>query len=108
MKASKVKVHVPPGESAAVEGKLFVYVYDMFKKEFYGGDEFPEIEKAATFKRREQERFYLEQDADPGMFDLPFVSSDPKLLENIASDDAYRGQLMKSLDHAARARAKRR
>lgn len=108
MKASKVKVHAPPDESAAVQGRLFVYVYDVFNKEFLSGQEFAGIEKAAAFQRHEQERIYLEQEADPELFDLPFVSSDPKLLENVASDDAYKTRLMRALDHEARARAKHR
>ena len=108
MKASKVKVHAPPNEESAVEGKLFVYIYDVFNKEFLPGQEFSEIEKAAAFQRHEQERIYQEQEADPELFDLPFVSSDPKLLDNVASDEAYKSKLMRALDHEARARTKHR
>lgn len=108
MKASKVKVQGPPDENAATDGRLFVYVYDVFNKEFHGGTEFPDIEKAASFQRHEQERIYLEQEADPELFDLPFVSSDAKLLTHVASDEAYKTRLMKALDHEARARAKHR
>lgn len=108
MKASKVKVHMPPDEADAREDKLFVYVYDVFNKEFHGGEEFAEIEKAAAFQRHEQERIYTVQEADPELFDLPFVSSDPKLLDNVKANAEYKDRLMKALDHEARARAKHR
>lgn len=106
MKAAKTKVYPPPEGDG--DGHLHVYVYDVFNKEFLPGKSFDTIEKATSFQRHEQERIYLEQEADPELFDLPFVSADSKLLEHVASDSAYRARLVKELDSDARGRARRR
>jgi hypothetical protein len=106
MKAAKTKVYPPPEGDG--DGQLYVYVYDVFNKEFLPGKSFDTIEKATSFQRHEQERIYLEQEADPELFDLPFVSADRQLLENVASNSAYRERLVKELDSDARGRARRR
>jgi hypothetical protein len=108
VKASKVKVHEPPEGTGGLDGKFHVYVYDVFNKAFAGGKAFETVERAVSFQRHEQERIYLEQEADPALFDLPFISSDPDLLTRIERDSSYRGRLEKDLSSEARDRARRR
>jgi len=107
VKAAKVKVHAQP-EGSGTDGKFHVYVYDVFNKAFHAGTAFDTVERAVQHQRHEQERIYLEQEADPELFDLPFVSADPKLLEHIERDTAYRTRLMRDLDGDARARGRKR
>ena len=57
---------------------------------------------------RSEERIYLEQEADPGLFDLPFISADPDLLDRVERDADYRARLIRDLGSEARARARRR
>jgi hypothetical protein len=108
VKASKVKVHQPPEGTTGLDGQFHVYVYDVFNHAFLPGRSFDTIEKAAAFQRHEQERIYAEQEADPELFDLPFVSADPDLVNRVAGDAEYREQLMRALASEARARAKHR
>ncbi len=108
VKASKVKVHQPPEGTTGLDGQFHVYIYDVFNKEFMGGKAFDAIEKAAAYQRHEQERIYTEQEADPELFDLPFVSADPDLIKRVAGDAEYRDRLMKALGSEARGRAKHR
>jgi hypothetical protein len=108
VKASKVKVHEPPEGTGALDGKFHVYTYDVFNKSFLGGKAFETVERAVTFQRHEQERIYLEQEADPELFDLPFISADPDLLGRIDRDSGYRARLEKDLGAEARGRARRR
>jgi hypothetical protein len=108
VKASKVKVHQPPDETAGLDGQFYVYVYDVFNKTFLPGKAFDTIEKAAAFQRHRQEQIYTEQEADPELFDLPFVSSDPDLVDRTERDAAYRERLMKALAAEARARTRHR
>jgi len=108
VKASKLKVHQPPEGTTGIDGQFHVYVYDVFNKAFLPGKSFDTAEKAAAFQRHEQERIYAEQEADPELFDLPFVSADPDLLNRVAGDAGYREQMMKTLTSEARGRAKHR
>jgi len=108
IKASKVKVHQPPEGTTGLDGQFHVYVYDVFNGEFMPGKAFDTIEKAVSFQRHEQERIYLEQEADPELFDLPFVSADPDLVARAGRDEAYRDRLKKDLGSEARSRARRR
>src|ERR1041385_2678203 len=108
VKASKVKVHAPPDAEPVSEGHYPVYVYDVFNKGFLAGKSFDTVERASQFQRHEQERIYLEQEADPELFDLPFISADPRLLERIEGDAAYRTRLMRDLDSEARQRGRKR
>ncbi len=107
VKASKVKVYPPPDPSS-VDGKFHVYVFDVFNKSFLDGRTFDHIERAVSHQRHEQERIYLEQEADPELFDLPFISSDPGLLERVESHPEYRAELVRDLTSDARSRARRR
>jgi len=108
VKASKVKVHQPPEGTGGLDGKFHVYVFDVFNQGFSTARAFETVERAVSFSRHEQERIYLEQEADPELFDLPFISSDPELLERAQRDDAYRQRLIKDLLPEARARGRKR
>lgn len=108
VKASKAKVHQPPEGTGGLDGRFHVYLFDVFNVEFHDGRSFETIERAVQYQRSEQERIYAEQEADPELFDLPFVSSDPELLARIGRDADYRTRLVKDLTSEARARARRR
>jgi hypothetical protein len=107
VKASKVKVFTPPEGTNSVDGNFHVYVFDVFNRSFAVGRSFDTIEKAASFQRHEQERIYIEQEATPELFDLPFISSDAELVARVARDPAYRERLEKELGSEARGRARR-
>jgi hypothetical protein len=106
VKASKAKVHAPP--TGTGDGRFHVYVFDVFHRTFLAGKPFETIEKAVSFQRHEQERIYAEQEADPELFDLPFISSDPDLLARIERDAEYRERLARDLTSEARGRARKR
>ncbi len=107
VKASKVKVYPPP-DGVGADGHFHVYVFDVFHKEFLPGRVVESLEKAASFLRHEQERIYTEQEAEPELFDLPFVSSDADLLGRIGRDSVYKEHLIRELTSDARQRARRR
>jgi hypothetical protein len=106
VKASKVKVHQPPEAATGLDGHFHVYVFDVFNKTFLPGKSFDTIERAASFQRHEQERIYAEQEADPELFDLPFISSDADLIARIDRDGTYKERLMKDLTGEARTRGR--
>jgi hypothetical protein len=108
VKASKVRVHQPPDGGAGADGRFHVYVFDVFQRAFLGGKSFDTVERASQFQRHEQERIYTEQEADPELFDLPFVSADSRLIEHVEADPAYKGRLMRELDSEARSRGRKR
>ena len=106
VKASKVKVHEPPVGTSGVDGHFHVYVYDVFNKRFAPGKAFDTVERAAAFQRHEQEKIYTEQEATPELFDLPFISSDPDLVNRIEKDEEYKQRLMRELTSEARGRGR--
>ena len=106
VKAAKLKVHLPP-EGVTPDAHFHVYIFDVFHQAFLAGRTFDTAEKAASFQRHEQERIYTEQEADPELFDLPFISHDPDLLARIDQDPAYRARLLRDLTSDARSRARR-
>lgn len=108
VKASKVRVYEPPVETGGLDGKVHVYIFDVFNQTFLGGKPFDNVERAVSFQRHEQERIYLEQEADPELFDLPFLSSDPDLVGRVERDPEYRQRLVRELTSDARGRARRR
>ena len=107
VKASKAKVHQPPEGTGGLDGQFHVYVYDVFNKGFLPCRVFDNIERAVSFQRHEQERIYTEQEADPELFDLPFISSDPDLVDRVSRDPDYRARLVRDLVSEARARARK-
>ena len=108
VKAAKIKVHQPPEGTGGMDGHFHVYVYDVFHRNFLPGRQVESIEKAAAYQRHEQERLYAEQEAEPELFDLPFISSDPDLLARVDRDSEYRDRLIRELTSEARQRARRR
>ena len=108
VKASKLKVYPAPEGTGGLDGHYHVYVFDVFHQEFLPGRSVDTIEKAASFQRHEQERIYTEQEAEPELFDLPFVSSDPDLIARAAREPEYRAKLVRDLTADARQRARRR
>jgi hypothetical protein len=108
VKAAKVKVYAAPEGTGGLDGHFHVYVFDVFNQTFLPGNSFDNIERAAAFQRHEQERIYAEQEAEPALFDLPFISNDPDLLRRIDQDAAYKDRLMRELDSEARGRARAR
>jgi hypothetical protein len=108
VKASKFKVHQPPEGTGGITGQFHVYTYDVFHQSFLPGRVFDTVEKAATYQRHEQERIYTEQEADPELFDLPFISLDPDLLGRVERDPEYRARLIRDLGSEARGRARKR
>ena len=107
VKASKVRVFAPPEGTGGLDGQFHVYVFDVFHQSFSPGRSFDTVEKAASFRRHEQERFYAEQEATPELFDLPFISNDPDLVARATREPAYREHLVKELGAEARGRARR-
>ncbi len=108
MKAAKAKVHQPPDGTGGLDGQFHVYTYDVFHHGFLPGRRFDTIEKAVSYQRHEQERIYAEQEADPELFDLPFISAAPDLIARAERDADYRTRLTRDLGGEARARARKR
>src|SRR6266511_1860652 len=97
VKASKFKVHQPPEGTGGVTGQVHVYTYDVFHQAFLPGRVVDTVEKAASYQRHEQARIYTEQEADPELFDLPFLSTDPALPGRAERDAEYRARLIRDL-----------
>ena len=108
VKAAKVRVHAPPEGTSGLDGHFHVYVYDVFNRVFLPGRSFDTVEKAVAFQRHEQERIYTEQEAVPELFDLPFISSDPDLVNRAQRDPGYKEGLMKELQAELRTRSRSR
>ncbi len=108
VKASKMKVYQAPDGTSDLDERFYVYVFDVFNKVFLPGKVFDSIERATSFKRHEQERIYLEQEAEPELFDLPFISNDPDLIARVERDPTYRSRLESELGAEARNRVRRR
>lgn len=106
IRAARARVYAPPAGVAA-DTKVHVYTFDVFNETFLPGKAFENIERAVQHQRHEQERLYAEQEAEPELFDLPFLSSDPDLLSRIERDDEYKKRLMRELKGDARARGRR-
>ena len=108
VKASKVKVHQPPEGTGGLDGHFHVYTYDVFNQSFLACKSFENVERAVSFQRHEQERIYAEQEADPELFDMPFISADPDLVTRVSRDPAYKERLIRELKPEARARGRKR
>lgn len=107
VRSARVKVYPPPAGVTAGE-HFHVYVYDVFNEKFLPGRTFDNIERAVQFQRHEQENIYTVQEAEPELFDLPFISSDPDLVARVERDAEYRRVLMRDLGTEARSRNRRR
>jgi len=106
VRAARVKVYPPP-DGVKADERIHVYVYDVFHETFLPGKTFDNVERAVQFQRHEQERIYTEQEAEPELFDLPFLSSDPDLVSRVERDAEYRRVMMRDLTSDARGRARR-
>ena len=107
IRASRARVYAPP-EGVAADSKIHVYIYDVFNETFLPGKAFDNIERAVQHQRHEPACIYTEQEAEPELFDLPFLSSDPDLLNRIERDAEYKKRLMRDLKGDARSRGRRR
>ncbi len=108
MKAAKVKVYAPPDGTGAPDGRFHVYVFDPVQQSIGAIRSFDTVERAVSFQRHEQERIYSEQEAEPELFDLPFLSSDPDLVARADRDPEFRRELVRDLTSDARGRGRRR
>jgi hypothetical protein len=106
VRAARVKVYPPP-DGVKADDKIHVYVYDVFHETFLPGRSFDNLERASQHQRHEQERIYTEQEAEPELFDLPFLSSDPDLVARVERDGEYARKLRRDLTGDARARGRR-
>lgn len=107
VRSARMKVYPPPAGVTA-DAQFHVYVYDVFNEKFLPGKTFDNIERAVQFQRHEQENIYTVQEAEPELFDLPFISSDPDLVARVERDAEYRRVLMRDLGTEARSRNRRR
>lgn len=106
IRAARMKVYAPPA-GVKVDEKVHVYVYDVFHETFLPGKTFDNVERAAQHQRHAQERIYMEQEAEPELFDLPFLSSDPDLLSRVEKDTEYARLLRRDLTSDARTRGRK-
>ena len=107
IRAARARIHEAPN-GAKGDGRIHVYVFDVFNEQFLPGKAFDNVERAVQFQRQEQERIYVLQEAEPELYDLPFLSHDPALLERVNSDPEYKKSLMLALRSEARSRGRRR
>lgn len=106
--AARVKVYAPP-EGVKADTKVHVYVFDVFHQVFLADHKaFENTERAVQHQRSVQERIYTDQEAEPELFDIPFLSSDIDLLARIEKDAEYCRILKRDLTTDARARNRRR
>ena len=106
VRASRARVYGPP-EGVAADSKVHVYIFDAFHETFLPGKSFDSVERAVQFQRHEQERIYTEQEAEPELFDLPFLSSDADLIGRVDRDEDYKKRLLRDLKGDARSRGRR-
>jgi hypothetical protein len=107
VRAARFKVYSPP-DGVKADDKFHVYTYDVFHETFLPGKTFDNVERAVQFQRHEQERIYTEQEAEPELFDLPFLSSDPDLIARVERDAEYKRVLQRDLGSDARSRGRGR
>lgn len=107
VRAARVKVYPPP-DGVKADEKIHVYIYDVFHETFLPGKSFESVERATQFQRHEQEQIYTMQEAEPELFDLPFLSSDPDLVARVERDAEYARLLKRDLAGDARARGRKR
>ena len=91
----------------APDSKVLVYTFDVFHETFLPGKTFETIERAVQYQRHEQERLYPEQEAEPELFGLPLLSSDPDLIGRLERDAEYKKRMLRDLKGDARSRGRR-
>ena len=106
VRAARARVYSPP-EGVVGDPKVHVYIFDVFHETFLSGKPFETVERAVQYQRHEQERIYTEQEAEPELFDLPFLSTDADLVKRVERDTEYRKRLVRDLKGDARARVRR-
>ena len=106
VRAARARVYGPPAGVAA-DTRVHVYTFDVFHDTFLAGKAFETVERAVQYQRHEQERIYTEQEAEPELFYLPFMSSDPDLLARVERNGEYKKRLLRDLKSDARARGRR-
>jgi ATP:corrinoid adenosyltransferase len=107
IRASRARIYAPP-EGVAADKQVHVYIYDVFNDTFLADHKaFENVERAVQHQRHEQERIFTEQEAEPELFDLPFLSNDADLLGRVERDADYRKRLVRDLKGDARARGRR-
>ena len=107
-KVRAARAHVyAPAAGAAADPRVHVYTFDVLHETFRPGKLFDNVERAVQFQRHEQERIYTVQEAEPELFDLPFLSSDPDLIARVERDAEYRKMLVRNLRGDARSRGRR-
>ena len=106
VRAARAQVYGPP-EGVAADAQVHVYIFDVFHEAFHDGKPFDNVERAVQFQRHEQERIYNEQEAEPELFDMPFLSTDPELLKRVERDTEYKKRLVRDLKGDARSRGRR-
>jgi len=106
VRAARARVYGPP-EGVSADTRVHVYIFDVFNEVFLDGKPFENVERAVQFQRHEQERIYTEQEAEPELFDLPFLSNDSELLKRVERDAEYKKRLVRDLKGEARSRGRR-
>ncbi len=106
IRAARARIYPAP-DGVKGDGQINVYVFDVFNEQFLRGQPFENVERAVQFQRQEQERIIVLQEAEPELYDLPFLSHDPALLTRVEADAAYRKSLTRDLRGDARARSRR-
>ncbi len=106
IRAARARIYPAPN-GVHGDGQIHVYIFDVFHEQFLPGKAFENVERAVQYQRQQQENIYVLQEAEPELYDLPFLSHDAALLERVNSDPAYKRSLMRDLKGDARSRGRR-
>ncbi len=107
IRAARARIHSAP-DGVKGDGQIHVYIFDVFNEQFLPGKSFETAERAVQFQRQAQEEIYILQEAAPELYDLPFLSHDPALMERVEKDAEYKKSLLRDLRGDARSRGRRR
>ncbi|MEO5988259.1 MAG: hypothetical protein ABIU54_04990 [Candidatus Eisenbacteria bacterium] len=106
VRAARARIQAAPA-GVNVDGRIHVYTFDVFHEQFLPGKAFDNVERAVQYQRQAQESIYVLQEAEPALYDLPFLSHDPELLKRVDTDAVYRKSLVRDLRSDARSRGRR-
>lgn len=106
IRAARARIYPAP-DGVKGDGRIHVYIFDVFNEQFLPGKAFDNVERAVQYQRREQENIYILQEAEPELYDLPFLSHDPGLIQRLNTDADYKKSLMRDLRGDARSRGRR-